>query len=501
MTHYIFNFICALFNIFSLKKYLHIYQLKSYNNIRYFKYFKIKKSLFFLFCLLVFIFELLLKDIIFFIIANFILFILNMIYIKNLIKSVKTPLIYTKKLSRLYIFSIFILLCSCIYKHSFPLIFILSFLSPVISNCMNFYDQIKNKIFIYKASLKLETSRVKIIAITGSNGKTSVKNILLKMLETKYKVQASPASYNTPLGIAKFINEDLKKDTKFIILEYGARHKNDIKKLCNLFGADYGIVTTISPQHLESFKSLNNVFNAKNQLPQFLQNNLCIFNVDNLLCRQMFLLKTGKKFSTSIYEQAHIYAKDIKFKENKTFFELIINKKKYSCSTQLLGRHNISNICLAASLAKFLNVSNKNIIETIKKLIPVDHRLQLIQTHINILDDSYNCSPESAKEALHVLQNFKGKKMIVTPGIIECGKQKYNINFELGQQIAFCDFCVIVGKENQKSILRGLNSSQRRNNNLQTICVDTLQSAKDHFRKLDKGDTLLLLNDLPDDYQ
>ena len=86
---------------------------------------------------------------------------------------------------------------------------------------------------------------------------------LCEILSSKYNVQATPKSYNTPLGISKFINDELRDNTEYLILEYGARHKGDIKKLCNIFGADYGIVTTISAQHLESFKSIQNIYEAK----------------------------------------------------------------------------------------------------------------------------------------------------------------------------------------------------------------------------------------------
>ncbi|MBR4998590.1 MAG: hypothetical protein IKY10_01800, partial [Clostridia bacterium] len=309
-----------------------------------------------------------------------------------------------------------------------------------------------------------------------------------------------PASYNTPLGIAKFIHEELKKDTEFLILEYGARHKNDIKKLCNLFGADYGIVTTISPQHLETFKTIKNICYAKKQLPIFLQNKPCVFNIDNLHTRKMFEEKTCNKTSVSIYENADIFAKNLKICENLICFDLFLSNKSYNLKINLLGRHNMLNICLATAMAKILNINDKNIIKAIESLEPISHRLELIKTHINILDDSYNCSPSSAKESLWVLKNFSGKKMIATPGIIECGKEKYNINFNLGKQLNFCDYIIVIGNENKQALLDGINSTKH---NLRPVVFEAknLEEAKKHFNKLQTNDTLLLLNDLPDDYK
>lgn len=498
-----FNLLIFFTYIVLFQKFLHIYQLKDYNNIRYLKHFINKKTLFVLLCSLLFVFELLIKNILLHIVINVILYIANLFYLKNLIKNKKTPLKFTKKLSRIYIISIIFLLTLSFYKYSFILFIVLSPVVPILANTLNLYDKIKNFHYIKKASLKIKNHSAQVIAITGSNGKTSVKNILLNMLSTQYKTQATPASYNTPLGIAKFINNELKHDTEFLILEYGARHKKDIKTLCKIYGANYGIVTTISAQHLESFKHIENIFLAKNELPKYLQNQTCVFNIDNLYCLRMYNFKTGNKTSISINTNADIFAKNIQVTNFQTTFNLIINKKNFLVQTSILGRHNITNICLATALAKSIGVSNKNIISSIKNLQPTPHRLQLIKTHINILDDSYNCSPASAKEALWILKNLPGKKMIATPGIIECGKQKYNINFNLGKQMSYCDYCIIIGNENKQAILEGITkpSNTIKKPLPEILFANTLEDAKQYFKKLATDDTLLLLNDLPDDYK
>jgi len=500
--YYLFNLLSALINLIFLKKFLHIYQLKNYNNARYLKHFKNKSSKFFVLCLIVFIVELIFHNLILYTTLNLLLIICFLLYVKNLIKTSKIPLIFTGKLSRLYIFSNFILLLLCFYKHSFPLIFIFSLLCPILANAINIYDKVKNKIYINKAKKKLQNHPAQIIAITGSNGKTSVKNILQKILETEHQTQSTPASFNTPIGIAKFINNELKYNTEFLILEYGARHKNDIKELCKLFGADYGIVTTISAQHLESFKSIENIYKAKKQLANFLQNKPCVFNVDNLYTKRMYNEKIFNNYSASINTKADVFISNTQQNSENTSFDITIKNHTYSSSTILLGKHNLLNICLAATMADIIGISHENIIGAIKNLQPIEHRLQFIKSHINIIDDSYNCSPLSAQEALQTIKNFSGKKMIVTPGIIECGKEKYNINFNLGKQMSFCDFCVIVGHENKSAISNGIKSAILANKHSpQILYANTLEDAKQHFSKLHNNDTLLLLNDLPDDYK
>lgn len=498
IINYCFNLITLLICFIYLKKFLHIYQLKDYSNLRYLNYFANKKNLIYLFYYLIFIFQILINNLIVNCIINTINIIIFIIYSNFLIKQNKTKLKYTPKLKRIYYICIFLLSLFGLFLHFHSLIFIFTMLSPIIANFINLYDKIKNSIFIKKAKNKLHNSKTKIIAITGSNGKTSVKNILQQMLQTQYNTQATPSSFNTPLGIAKFINNDLQFNCEFLILEYGARHKKDIKKLCSIYGANYGIITHIAPQHLQTFKHIENVYLAKKELSNYLQNNFCVYNTDNIYCKRMFKEKTGNNLSCSIHEQANIYANNIKIENYKTSFDLYINEIKFHLSTNLLGRHNVLNICLATAMSVELGITHENITKTIVNLNQVEHRLYLIKTHINILDDSYNCSPASSKEAINTLCCFPNKKMVVTPGIIEGGRNEYLINYELGINLSVVDYVVIVGNHNKKAILEGLKSQNFNDNNI--FIAATLTDAKQYFKLLNNNDNLLLLNDLPDDY-
>lgn len=484
-------FICFLI----LKKYLHIYQLKDYNNSRYLKFF-IKNHYFYVFLTyFLCIFNIFLKIFILNLIIDIFLILNLFTYNLKIINSNKTPLKQTGRIKNLSAISFAILALFCFSEHGVIWHNLLLIFTPILSNFLNIFDHIKNKKFIRLAQQKLQASKAKIIAITGSNGKTSVKNILFEILSAKYKVQATPKSYNTPLGISKFINEELRHNTEFLILEYGARRKGDIKNLCKIFGADYGIVTTISPQHLESFKSINNIYNTKKELPDYLKTNLCCFNLDNIYTFQM--AQNHQNQSTiSIHNKANLYAKNIKIINNQTHFDLHFNNKKYQTKTKLLGKHNVSNILLATLLAIKLGIDLTTILETIPKLNPIPHRLELITGKINILDDSYNCSLSSAKEAIEVLMQMSGKKVVATPGIVEGGKNEYFLNFQLGKYCSHVDLCIIIGNHNKKAILDGLKSQNFKH----YILCNTLEEAKTHFLNLNIGDTLLLLNDLPDDY-
>lgn len=493
------NFLNLFFNIFFISKYLHIYQLKDYKFLRFFNFFINYRLFYPIFCLFLLIFQIFFNFFILNLILNIVLIATNFIFNFKLIIRNKTPLKFTDKIKRLYLISVIVLLLFlfspyCIALSNFTLLFL-----PAFANLINIYDKIKNKKFIKSAQQKLKKVGCKIIAITGSNGKTSVKNILYEMLLTTYKVQATPMSFNTPLGISKFINEQLNFETEYLILEYGARHKKDIQNLCKIFGADYGIITTISPQHLQTFKSVENVFLAKQKLATFLKFKLCIFNLDNLYTLRMFINKENIKIASSIFINTKINTNNIYIKNFKTYFTLNIENLSYKLSTQLLGEHNIVNITLACCMANKLGVENNKIIKSIKNLKPTPHRLEYIKSKINILDDSYNCSLSSAKQAIKVLNQCPNKKIIATPGIIEGGKNQYNLNFELGKLCVFSNKCIIIGETNKKSIKDGLLF---KNYNIKDIIFcKTLEEAKTEFATLNTGDTLLLLNDLPDDYK
>lgn len=497
---YIVNIFAIIVNALVLQKFLHLYQLKDYSFSRYNSAVFMRNYLYIvinLICLLLTF----VNNTILTLTLSVATLMLNPLFNLNLVQSKKTPLKYTAKIKRLYILSVIILIIPAFFKFGTMLINILACFAPAIANLLNVYDKIRNRIFINKACEKLKLNKTKVIAITGSNGKTSVKNILYEMMKNSFTVIASPKSYNTPLGTALFINESLTPMHRFVILEYGARRKGDIKKLCKLFGADYGIVTCVAPQHLQTFHSIENVYRAKKELPDYLSADLAVFNLDNDQTKRMYSRKIGKKVGISVERKAEVYSSDIEIKDFKTQFTLHLGEDEFHLSTRLLGRHNITNITLASALAFKLGVRASEIVKAVENLNFVPHRLELIRGRVNILDDSYNCSLASASEAIRVLNQIKTDTnchtMIVTPGIIEGGAYEEEINRELGATCADADYVVIVGEQNKKALSEGLQLKNHKN----TVFAHSLEEAKKEFARLNKSDTLLLLNDLPDDYK
>ena len=210
-------------------------------------------------------------------------------------KPSKKPLVYTPRVIRLFITTVLLFVIGCIvnrfYGTSLTLfVYVLAYTFifgpylPIISNVIN--SPIEKSIgrgFIKKAKAKLEASPdLKVIGITGSYGKTSVKFYLDTLLSSKYEVLATPESYNTPMGVVKTINERLKPTHRIFLCEMGARNVGDIKELCDIVHPLHGVITSIGAQHLESFKTQENIIKTKFELADAIpEDGILFLNYDN----------------------------------------------------------------------------------------------------------------------------------------------------------------------------------------------------------------------------
>ena len=310
-----------------------------------------------------------------------------------------------------------------------------------------------------------------VIGITGSYGKTSVKNILAAMLATQYRVVSSPASFNTPQGFARTVNEHLTPATQVLIMEMGARHVGDIAEMCDLCHPHHGIITSIGECHLATFGDVATVAATKAELFAALPaNGIAVTDGDNPWCRALVHPRL-----TLVHRAAEHF------------------------TTPLLGEHNQTNIALAAVVAREVGVSDEAIKAVVAELTPSDHRLQKIvaPNGIVILDDSYNANPTSAASALKVLGTYTTRKVVQTPGFVEQGTNTATAHAELCAQIkATADAVIVVGEVNRRYFVDGLAGWDK-----PVFYVPTRDAAKNLYPTLLKaGDVLLLLNDLPENY-
>ncbi len=338
------------------------------------------------------------------------------------------------------------------------------------------------------------------IAVTGSYGKTSVKNFLKAMLEKKYNVLATPASYNTPMGIAKTVSS-LDETYDVFIAEFGARRVGDIRKLMKIVRPSLSILTGINAQHLETFGSENNIAREKCRILEVGERGLCVVN-SKVKDKAEFALEKLKKRPNVIYAgvMGDVCARDIAMSEDGSSFKLAFAGEEYLVRTSLIGRHNIENIALAAAMAHALGVEAPYILEAIEELEPVPHRMQLIKGEgITIIDDSFNSNPDGAVCALDTLALFPCRKVALTPGLVELGGKEREENYKLGLKMAeVVDLALLVGVKRTDPIRRGLLDGGFGG---EIHIYDSLDGAREDFKcRLLAGDVLLILNDLPDIY-
>lgn len=365
------------------------------------------------------------------------------------------------------------------------------------------FERFIRKNLIKKAKDKLSKSSVLKIAITGSYGKTSVKEILKTLLSQKYRVLATPESYNTPLGIS-IATKNLDETHDVFIVEMGARRKGDIKELVEIVKPTYALVTGINNQHLETFETEENIKNTKYELLEGLDSNgMAFFTSDSEGALELAERFGGEKFISGLNgDNLYVSAKNAKLMPDGMSFDLVVNGKSTPVYTTLLGEHNVSNICLAVSVALKLGLSIEEIILGINRLTSVWHRLEVIANNkdITIIDDSYNSNVNGFKSAMKVLDGYEGRKIVLTPGLVELGKAENVVNYELGKLLAnHADIVIVIGKHNAEMLISGLKDGGMNVDNI--VFAKNLNKGNAYLNTIIRPkDVVLFENDLPDNY-
>ena len=431
-------------------------------------------------------------------------------------KSIK-KLVFTSRIKRLFAAAALIfLICVLIYA-LFPntltgdffsvVAFSLSFISPFLCLLCRFVtapvDKAITKWYINDAKRILKEHKdLTVIGITGSYGKTSTKFILNRILSEKYNVVATPHSFNTPMGVVRTVREYLKPQTQIFICEMGAKNIGDIKEICDIVHPKYGIITSVGEQHLDTFKTVDNVFKTKFELATEVLNNggEMFVNGDS-----KELISRIDKTLYSVYgtDSFDFRATDISYGKNGSEFTLNLGDSEVRLSTRLLGLHNILNIAGAAALSYKLGVTPENIRFAVSSLKPTEHRLEIKQSVAGstLIDDAYNANPEGSIEALHVLSRFDNmKKVVITPGLIELGAREHDCNLALGLEAAkICDIIIFVGINRSAPLKEGAMSQNFPEDKL-FVAASFKKAMEIYSGFADKNTVVLLENDLPDNY-
>ena len=348
------------------------------------------------------------------------------------------------------------------------------------------YERVLLNRFIALANEKLEVmSRLLIICVTGSYGKTSIKNFLEQILKEKYRVYATPRSVNTHTGIVADINTNLEYITEIYIAEAGARCKGDIALISQFLNPHYSVIGEIGEQHIEYFKTLDNIVETKFEL------------LESSRLKKAFVFKDNPKPShiePSTMKKIQYFPENVRNIEanlDGTSFELFIKDEWYRFETMVLGRFNVVNLSAAIYVGVELGLRIEDMQKATKRIEPIPHRLHKIEANEKlILDDSFNGNLKGMKEAIRISSLYNGRKIIVTPGIVESTPEA---NIELAQAIdEVFDIAIITGELNSKILREHIHRAQI------LILKDKAAALEDMLKSCTQPhDLVLFSNDAP----
>ncbi|MBO6215628.1 MAG: UDP-N-acetylmuramoyl-tripeptide--D-alanyl-D-alanine ligase, partial [Lachnospiraceae bacterium] len=309
--------------------------------------------------------------------------------------------------------------------------------------------------------LNSNRSRLTVIGITGSYGKTSMKYYLEELLSVRFDVLITPGNFNTPLGVVRTIREHMTPRNEIFLCEMGARYVGDIKELCDMVEPDMGIIVSVGPQHLETFGGIENVISTKYELAEAVtrRSGKLFLNGDN-----SYMIDESKKYPEAVIY--HASEKDEGYRatdivtdsEGTSFTAVTPDGESARFETRLIGAHNVINVMGAIAVAHSLGISLKELLIPVRRLRAVPHRLEMRREQgVTIIDDAYNSNPVGSKAAVECLGGMKGVRIMVTPGMVELGDKEDDYNYEFGRTAAaFCDYVALVGRRHTEPIYKGL---------------------------------------------
>ncbi len=326
------------------------------------------------------------------------------------------PLVWTGRVKRFYaamiLFAIFITFAFGHFTIIIP-IMLAYFVSLFIEKML--FDGFKTK-----AQNKIDSMKdLKVVGITASYGKTSIKNYVEHLLKAKYKTYATPRSVNTLGGVMKDVNDDLPLDTEVYVVEMGARGEGDIAEISTFVNPHYVVVGKIGPAHIEYFRTMENIRNTKMEILQTSRLKQAWIHESAMVRPEAIIHTFGDKANLDIKSPLPApenLIENVKATLNNTSFTL--NGIAYSAS--ILGSFNAMNLAAAVLVAKELGLSDDEIRSGLSSLKAVPHRLQRIDAGGKvILDDSFNGNIDGTMASFDLASSYEGRKVVITPGLVE----------------------------------------------------------------------------------
>ncbi len=413
-----------------------------------------------------------------------------------------SPLEWTRRLRRVAIvagtFSIAVAAASAFTKQPYlgaaAMVLAVPPVLDVSTRALRPLEERKARAFVSQAVARLQQVGPRVVAITGSYGKTSTKNFLASLLSADFAVVASPRSFNNRAGLSRSINESLADGTQVFIAEMGTYGSGEIAAMTAWCVPEIAVVTAIGPVHLERMKTLDVIEAAKREIT--VRASTVVLNVDDSrLARWPDSLRAEGKAvvrAGSTSDQA-----DVRVAAAARRWTILVDGVELGALDEIIGVHP-TNLACAIGAALALGVTMDSILERVQRVTPTPHRLNLVTSDagVAVIDDSFNANPASAQVALKMLSSLDlpGRRVVVTPGLVELGDEQFVENLLLGQRVAGVPAeLVAVGRTNILALVAGYVERPRR--------FDHRDEAVAWVRKnLVPGDGVLYLNDLPDHY-
>ncbi len=344
-----------------------------------------------------------------------------------------------------------------------------------------------------------------VIGVTGSYGKTSIKNIVGDVISEFEPTLKTPASFNTPNGLSITINNYLKPLHKVFIAEMGAYKSGEIEELAVMTNPHVAIVSSIGPQHLETFKTIENVQHTKMELVENVRpNGIAILNYDNIYIREYEIKRDDIKVYTYGMDSIayDMYGKDVKYEFGQMSFTVVdnINDCEYYITTKLLGKHNLYNIMASLLVCITRGYDIEKTIKAITMVKPIKNRLEFkkINNDTLVIDDAFNANVEGLKEAVNILSKYTDyTRVLITPGVIDLGDKSYKLNNEIAKTFdGKIDHMFMVGRYNQKAYYDAVKNFK----SIDYSMFDNFLEAYEIANQIEGKKVILICNDLPDKF-
>lgn len=265
--------------------------------------------------------------------------------------------------------------------------------------------------------------KIPVLAITGTNGKTTTKELISAIMARKIRVHCTKGNLNNHIGVPLTLLS-APEGVQMMIIEMGANHIGEIRTLCLIAKPDYGIITNIGTAHIEGFGSFEGVVKAKTELYEYLRkvNGIALFNDKNHLLAEKIFRMVNRAVPYSDPTGTNLII-DLASSEMMITIIAEYQHKKYTIKTNLFGKYNVENVKAAIATALFLGAEMNDIVDAIEKYIPGNNRSQVKITSDNtLICDSYNANPDSMRKAIESFAEIKkGRKLIILGDMLELG--------------------------------------------------------------------------------